>query len=248
MNEPLLRQRSAVEIIDASFALYRANFAVMATTALVLLGPFVVIGALVGGIVGSLISSLYGLFAPIVVGAVVAIVSDAVHDRRSTFGSAFRQISGRWGTLVLVSFAQTVLIVLGLIVLVVPGILTFCLTFAAPMAVVVERIDRVGQALGRSRDLARGQLGHVFKTLALAWVILFVLFFVVSIGLGLVGGLVGLSDDTTSFLGQWAFILMLPFIAAASSVLYFDLRIRTEAYDVERLAETFEAGETADRV
>jgi len=228
--------------------LYRANFAVMATLALVLLGPFAVIGALVGGVTGSLISDLSGFFSPIVFGAIVAVVSDSMHGQRSSIGRAFGQISGRWGTLVMASLAQGVLVLLGTILLVIPGILAFCWLFAAPMALVVERIDNVSAALGRSRQLTRGQLGHVFKTLALGWVILIVLLFVVSIGLGLIGGLAGLGDETAGFLGQWAFILMLPIVASVSSVLYFDLRIRTEAYDVERLAQTLETGETADKV
>lgn len=248
MNEPLLRPRSAVEIIDASFALYRANFAVMATIALVVLGPFVVIGALVGGVPGSLISDLSKFFTPIVVGAVVAIVADAMHGRRTTIRSAFGQISGRWGTLVLVSFAQGVLIVLGTILLVIPGVLAYCWTFAAPMVVVVERNAGVGEALGRSKQLTQGQFGHVFKTLLLAFVVLIVLVFIVSVALGLIGGLVGLGDETANFLNEWAFILMLPIVAAVPCVLYFDLRIRTEAYDVERLAATLEAGQTADSI
>jgi hypothetical protein len=219
----------------------------MAPLSLVLLGPFVVIGALVGGVTGSLISDLSQFFTPIVLGATVAVVSDVMHGRRSTIGSAFRQISGRWGTLVVVSFAQGVLVLLGTILLVIPGIIAFCWFFAAPMAVIVERMD-ASTALSRSRQLTRGQLGHVFKTLALGWIVLLVLLFVLSIGLGLIGGLAGLGDETAGFLGQWAFILMLPIVAAVSSVLYFDLRIRTEAYDVERLAQTLPTGETADQV
>src|SRR5215813_7014163 len=106
MNDPLLRPRSAVEIIDAAFSLYRANFATLAVISLTLLGPFQVLGVLVGGTWGSVISSLSGLLSPIVVGATVAVVSDALHGRPVSIGSAFGQIAGRWGRLVLVSFLQ----------------------------------------------------------------------------------------------------------------------------------------------
>jgi hypothetical protein len=238
MNDPLLRPRSAVEIIDAAFALYRANFGVLATLALVLLGPFEVIGVLVGGDVGSLISNLSGLLGPIVVGATVAVVSDAMHDRPISIASAFAQIAGRWGTLVLVSFAQGVLVIIGLIVLVVPGLIALVWTFAAPMAVVVERVDQASAALGRARQLARGQFWHILRTLALAWVVVFVLLVAVAIGAGLIGQLFKLNEDMTGFLGAWVFILLMPIIGTASSILYFDLRIRTEAYDIERLAAT----------
>jgi hypothetical protein len=243
MNEPMLRPRSAVEIIDAAFTLYRANFATLAAISLALLGPLKIIGVLVGGTMGVVISNLSGLFSPIVVGATVAVVSDAMHDRPISVGSAFGQIAGRWGTLVLVSFLQGLLTFLGLVLLIVPGLIVMSWTFAAPMAVVVERMDRTSGALSRSKQLARGQLGHILGTLALSWVIVLVLLFATGIGVGLVGNLLGLGDQIAEFLSSWAFILAMPVVGAASGILYFDLRIRTEAYDIERLTQTL--GESA---
>jgi hypothetical protein len=237
MTDYLLRPRSAVEIIDAAFTLYRKHFSVLAALALILLGPFEVVGVLVGGDAGTLISNLSGLFTPILFGAIVAVVSDAMHDRPTSLRSAFSQIQGRWGTLVLVSFAQSILVILGIIFLIFPGLLALCWTFAAPMAVVVESQD-AGAALSRSRQLARGQFGHILGTLALGWVVVVVLLIAVGLGAGLIGHLIGLSDEMSGFLGQWAFILMMPIIGTASSILYFDLRVRTEAYDVEHLAQT----------
>jgi hypothetical protein len=236
MNDTLLRPRSAVEIIDAGFALYRANFTVLAPLALILLGPFEVVGALVGGDAGSLISSLSGLFGPIVVGATVAVISDAMHGRETSIGSAFGQIAGRWGTLVLVSLAQGLLVLLGLIFLIVPGVMALVWTFAAPMVVVAERETRASAALGRSRQLARGQFGHVLGTLALAWLLLVVLILGVGVVTGFVTRFAGLTEDMSGFLASWAMILLMPIVGAASSVLYFDLRVRRDAYDIEQLA------------
>ena len=116
-------------------------------------------------------------------------------------------------------------------------------TFAAPMAVVVERMDQTAGALSRSKQLAQGQLGHILGTLALSWVIVFVLLFATSIGLGLVSNLIGLSDQIAEFLSSWAFILAMPVVGAASGILYFDLRIRTEAYDIEQMTQAL--GESA---
>lgn len=237
MNEPMLRPRSAVEIIDAAFTLYRANFATLAVISMALLGPLKIVGVLVGGWLGVVISNLAGLFTPIVVGATVAVVSDAMHGRPISVGSAFGQIAGRWGTLVLVSFVQSLLTFLGLVLLIVPGVIAMGWTFAAPMAVVVERMDRTAGALSRSKQLAQGQLGHILGTLALSWVIVFVLLFATSIGVGLVSNLVGLGDQIAEFLSSWAFTLAMPVVGAASGILYFDLRIRTEAYDIEQMTQ-----------
>jgi hypothetical protein len=248
MKDTLLRPRSAVEIIDAAFALYRAHFAVVAVLSLALLGPFEVIGAVIGGTIGGVISNLSGLFTPIVVGATVAVVSDAMHGRPITVGSAFGQVAGRWGTLVLVSFVQGLLVFLGLIFLLVPGVLAFVWTFAAPMAIVVERATGVSAAIERSRELTRGQFWHVLGTLVLAWIVVVVLLIALGIGLGIMGRLIGISDDMINFLASWAFILMIPIAALASSILYFDLRVRTEAYDIEQLAQTIDSGDAARTV
>src|SRR5262249_33862543 len=141
-----------------------------------------------------------------------------------------------------------VLVLIGVVLLLVPGLLVFVWTFAAPMAVVVERATGVSGPFSRSKQLTRGQFGHVLGTLGLAWIVVIVLLIAIGIGLGLVGRLIGLSDDMINFLGSWAFILMVPIAALASSILYFDLRVRTEAYDIEHLAQTIETGGAAPSV
>jgi hypothetical protein len=164
-------------------------------------------------------------------------VSDAIHDRPTSVRGAFKQIAGRWGALALVSLATGFMVVLGLLLLVVPGVVVFCVTFAAPMAVVVEGVNRVQTAIDRSSQLAKGHFWHILRTLGFAWIIVMILFIAVTIGLESLGEMAGLSDDMIGLLGSWAFILLLPIAATASSVLYFDLRIRREGFDVERLAQ-----------
>jgi hypothetical protein len=123
--------------------------------------------------------------------------------------------------------------------LVIPGILAMCWTFAAPMSVVVERVAGVSNAIDRSEQLTRGQFSHVLRTIILAWIIVVVLLSA-SFGIGVVGALVGLGQHVTDFLGQWVWLLAMPVVSVASGILYFDLRIRTEAYDIEQLTQTLE--------
>lgn len=238
MNDPLLRPRSAVEIIDTAFSLYRSNFATLAAISLILLGPLQIIGVLVGDPLGSVISLLSGFLSPIVVGATVAVVSNAMHGRPISIGSAFGQIAGRWGMLLTVAIVQGLLTFLGFILLFVPGIIAMCWTFAAPMIVVVERTGSVAGAISRSRQLARGQFWHIFGTLVLSWIIVMVLLFGTAIGIGFLGKLAGLGEHISGFLGQWVYLLAVPVVGVGSGILYFDLRIRTEAYDIEQLTRS----------
>jgi hypothetical protein len=240
MSEPMFRPRSAVEIVDLGFSTYRAHFVTLFAIWGMLIAPFNIAGVLIGGALGSTVSNLSSLMMPIAIGATVAVVSDAMHDRPVSLGSAFGQIDGRWGSLVLLSFAQGMLIVIGLVLLVIPGVVMMCWTFAAPMAVVVERVSSTAGAINRSKELARGQFWHILGTIALSWLIFFVLVFAAGIGIGLVAKSIGLSEMIRAMIFSWIVILGLPVFGASSGVLYFDIRVRNDAYDVERLAQTLE--------
>jgi hypothetical protein len=244
MSEPMFRPRSAIEIVDAGFTIYRANFGTLAAIWAMVLGPFHLAGALIGGTLGPTISNLSGFAMPVAVGATVAVVADAMHDRPVSLGSAFGQISGRSGTLIVVSLAQGVLTLLGMLLLFVPGVIVWCWTFAAPMTVVVERVDGTGSAISRSRELARGQFWHILGTLACAWLIAVVLMISAGAGIGFLVGLFGLNAVIRDVLLAWALILALPVAGAASGVLYFDLRTRNDAYDVEHLAQVLDQSAT----
>ena len=240
MSEPMFRPRSAIEIVDAGFSIYRAHFATLAAIWIVLLGPFAIVGFLIGGPFGELISNASGFAMALAVGATVAVVSDAMHDRAVSLASAFGQTSGRSGTLLVVSFAQGILTFLGALLLIIPGVIVWCWTFAAPMTVVVERVSGTSEAISRSKQLARGQFWHILGSLAMSWLIVFVLVIAGAFGTGLIAGLIGLGERVQELLFQWVLILALPVTGATSGVLYFDLRVRNDGYDVERLAQTLD--------
>ncbi|MGH7617597.1 MAG: hypothetical protein ACREPM_10245, partial [Gemmatimonadaceae bacterium] len=98
-------------------------------------------------------------------------------------------------------------------------------------------VVRVRDALPRSRHLTRGRFWHVFRTLALTWMILLLLMIAVGLGLGFLQRFANISDDMIGFLSNWVFVVLMPLLGAASSVLYFDLRVRSEAYDIQHLAK-----------
>ena len=237
MSEPMFRPRSAIEIVDAGFSIYRAHFPVLAAIWLVLFGPLNIAGSLIGGSAGSLLSSLSGLTVPVATGATVAVVSDAMHDRPVSVGGAVGQIAGQGGTLILVSFVQGILTFLGMLLLIVPGIIVWCWTFAAPMVVVVERMSGTAGAISRSRQLARGQFWHIVGTIALSWLIFAVVVVAAAFGLGFVAEVIGLGEMTRELLFTLVVTVAMPITGATSGVLYFDLRVRNDGYDVEHLAQ-----------
>lgn len=105
-------------------------------------------------------------------------------------------------------------------------------------------------ALGRSYRLVRGRFWPVVGVFALAWIIAFLVQSVVGVVFGLIpglavgGGILGgaegasggalLSDIVTGSLAQ---TLVTPFTAAVIAIVYFDLRVRREGFDLDLLAQ-----------
>lgn len=110
----------------------------------------------------------------------------------------------------------------------------------SPVALITERKGPV-QALGRSNGLVTGRFWPVLGAILLAYL----LYFVASQIIGSVTGvltLFGAASDgsftaTPSIVGSvLVSIIATPFLASMITVLYFDLRVRKEGYDLELMA------------
>jgi Kef-type K+ transport system membrane component KefB len=75
----------------------------------------------------------------------------------------------------------------------------------------------------------------VLGTSLLAWVIVMVLVFGAAIMLGLVFGMFGLPDRITEMLGGILMVPLFPLIGVTMSLLYYDLRVRSEGADVQAM-------------
>lgn len=126
--------------------------------------------------------------------------------------------------------------VLGFALFVVPGVIAFLVSFAAVPAVMLE--DRgVKDGILRSYELATGSIGRV------AGVRLLVALFLgacLLIGWS-VAGSVTERPDARMLLAQVPTLLAGPVDAISMVLLYFDLRVRREGMDIERMAAALEA-------
>ncbi|HEU0301265.1 MAG TPA: hypothetical protein VFR37_17505 [Longimicrobium sp.] len=115
--------------------------------------------------------------------------------------------------------------------------------FAVLPAVVVEGAGPI-QALERSFQLARGALGRVLGVMAVSILITYLPLLAV---MALTGGFAQMANpeavpSTTEFVTQQILslgvsILTTPFMVAVIVLLYFDRRVRTEALDVQMMAD-----------
>jgi hypothetical protein len=168
-------------------------------------------------------------------------VADAYLGRRPRAGSSLRYAARRLHSALWLTFVMVVVLVPAFLALVVPGIWLLVAYSVALPALLVERV-RGFAALRRSFRLVKGHWLRVFLTLLVAWILISVLQTVVTAALVAVAVL---ALDPTSFAAHVmeaianiaSSALTTPFLSAVTVVIYFDLRVRKEGFDLAVLAE-----------
>ncbi|HSE94796.1 MAG TPA: hypothetical protein VLD61_02840 [Methylomirabilota bacterium] len=137
------------------------------------LGIGMIFGGILGGLPGGSVAGLAGLIAGAILltllsfllsliasSLVVVMAREALAAREPTIGPALDAVMSRFLDVVLISILLVVIIGLGMLFLVLPGLVAaFFLVFALP-AVLLDG-SRATEALGRSARLVRANLGPV---------------------------------------------------------------------------------------
>ncbi len=190
-----LRPRTLGEILSAAFEIYKANAAKLFVVVAVVVVPLSLIGALVSEAVASGSEetiTVFGetqtisdrTFAAIVAGsiiaALVAVIISAVLQAAMMRAAALATIgdpvdvenSYRWGfkrfgSVILVALLVGIVIAVGFILLIIPGIIFLTLLSVSIPALVIEN-RRGTDAMKRSWDLASGNFWHVLGVIIVA--------------------------------------------------------------------------------
>ena len=205
--------------------------------------PPVLFGCLGSGL-GILLQLVGGMLCQ---AALIKSVSETYLGNEITIGQAYGFILPRSVTLIAATICVTLVNGLGLMLFIVPGIIFGLWFFLTTPAIVVESHSATS-GMSRSKALVAGNLGKVFSVGLLATL----LGYVIILPLGYLGGSLGrtLPGDSAmlaSFMRQLAVtlgqILTTPIGAAASILLYYDLRIRKEGFDLQMLAQSMTSGQ-----
>jgi hypothetical protein len=208
-------------IFNAIWELYKAHAGVLLTTAfLIYLAAAILIG------VFFIVAPILALLAFIAIfvaqfwytGMVIELVKRVqAGESVPTVGTLFGAVSPVLGRLIGAGLLAGLGIVVGLILLIVPGLYLITIWAVIAPAIVIEG-TRVGESFGRSQNLVKGNGWQVFGTL----VIIFILNAAVSSVLQAIfgrdtflGGLLGTLIPN---------LIFAPVGALAVSVLYFELR------------------------
>lgn len=270
MVRPALQPLTVTGTVDAAFTIYRRRFRDLIIIAAIILVPLTVItyllnvsvfssdvvvdpgtgtidvgeiwGALIGGLVLALISYAGTL---VISGAVAKTVGDEYVGAESAWQLSMRKAVDRIWALIGASLLYAIGVFLGFLALVIPGIYLAIRWVVASVTVILE--DRgPTSALGRSAELVRGRWWPVFGVMLLGLIIQFVIGAIVG---AILGAVIFASDDPNSagLLAVSAIIDLLigiflqPFLAVLVTVIYFDLRVRKEGFDLDRLADQLDA-------
>lgn len=250
-----IRPRTFGEIFSAAFEIYKDNASKLILIVALVVVPLSLIGAVLGEVFAGADEEtevIFGqtqtisdrTFAAVVIGAliaaVIAVIISAVLQAATMRGAALATIGDpvdieasyryglkRFGSVILVALMVGLVIAVGFILLIVPGIIFLTLLSVSIPALVIEN-RRGTDAMKRSWDLASGNFWHVLGVIIVAALIT-----------GFVGSIIGALGGDNWF-ARWIFttiaqIVTAPFSALVSVVLYLDLRARKEALTADSL-------------
>jgi hypothetical protein len=190
---------------------------------------------------GSTILDLTGvIISALTTAACVKAVSDIYLDQPTDIGSSLRFALRRLGSLVWLEIMTYVLLALAFVALIIPGVWLYAAWSVAVPALLIEGCRGQG-ALRRSFRLVRGRWWPTTGVLLVAAVMTTVVAGAIEgvlVAIALTGGAnVVLTVVVVSLAAGLASILTRPFQATVITILYYDLRVRHEGYDVALLAE-----------
>ncbi|MCX7599016.1 MAG: hypothetical protein N2512_09145 [Armatimonadetes bacterium] len=197
-------------------------------------------GMAAGAIGGALLIAAVGAIGVALVYAALAVaVSRYYLGRPVTVGDAYACVVPRLGPLLATWFLVFLAVAVGTLLCVIPGIyLGVVFAFAWPLVVLENRGP--SDAMSRSQQLVSGYWGRVFLTMLLLSLIVVVIQWAVATPANLLGqsvlgkGILGLAF--TQLVGAAAQMVLLPLSVTGLIVLYYDLRVRKEAFDLQLLA------------
>ena len=233
-----LRPMSLGEILDGSVSIYRDSFATLVTVAIVCLGVptlMQVYVALSGNSVsftGFFAFVLWSFGSFVSSAATLWVISETYLGRSATAGEALRFAFGKIGPLFVTGLAVGIIVLLGLLLLVVPGVIAACGYAVTSQIVVLENVS-ADLAMKRSWHLTKGFKGKVFGLACVAFLIVLL----PAIALSFVAALLPGGEATASALGDFVSLAVSPLFTSAFTLLYYDLRVRKEAFDLEMLTQ-----------
>lgn len=261
MREVDLRPMTLGEVLDRTFNLYKSNFwlfaGIIALPFLVLLlinigivslgtGARVVAAgtARSSGLLASMIGGgiTFGLLYLFLLGAAQAATVFAVSDlylgRPTGLRDCYKRVGAKAIRVILILILTGLVVAVGFMLLIIPGIILLCRTAVAVPASMLEHSKSI-RSIERSMELTKGFSGQIFVIFLMVWVLTWLVAVIFETPFAfLVQAQHTVSFGTlilqhlSSFVSQ---VLVGPIGTIAFSLMYYNLRVRKEAFDIQHL-------------
>jgi hypothetical protein len=240
MTDLGLRPRKATELVDAAFQLYRREPLQFIIGLGIVYIPWMIIAGVFGlqptenappTLAQMLFSTVGGVLVYTLAGGVSTVLANDIYfDRQPDVARAFRTVGGSFLSLVLTMLVVTLAVGFGLVLLIVPGFYFLARFFAVKQAVLLEGAG-AGPALRRTSELSKGYKKHILLTI----IIISLLYLALSVGVGLFLRVIPSSIVRLALSAIFATVLY-PLFGITETLLYYDVRIRKEGFDIEYLS------------
>jgi len=253
VNSPRFEPMTAGVLLDRAFRLYTGNFALMLGIAAAAYVPFYLIMLAIESSIGGNLPSRGGglstlifqlvfmiLWAsiafPIASGATTFAISERYLGNDVTIGDALRRGLSYFWPLSIAQITATIRVIFGFFLLIIPGIL-WMLSYSLIVPVILVEGQKAIPSLRRSRDLIKGYRGKAFCIVLIVNLLQLVLLG----GVNLIAGMffdseTGSGSILSSALNNLLSIFLTPLGIIAAILLYYDMRIRKEGFDLEMLS------------
>jgi hypothetical protein len=260
-----LRPMSLGELLDRTFTVYKGNFWLFATIMLlpylfilaarVFLSVAGALGTRPAGAAAPISPAATGaaVLAAIVFGivylamnvaaqaATVFAVSDIYLGRTTGVRQAYSRVRGKIGRMILLLIMIGLAVMGGMFLLIIPGLIVLCRTAVAIPAAMLENVS-ARQALQRSFNLTKGFAMSIFLVFLLVIFLVYLATLISQFPILLAAGSLAkgqampLGMAILSHLGEFiSGVLVGPIGTIAFALIYYDLRVRKEAFDLELL-------------
>lgn len=174
-------------------------------------------------------------------GACFRAIASAYLGERTDWKSSLAYALKHVHSIMWISFLSSLLAGLALIACIIPGVYLWTAFAVAIPALLTEGV-RGSKALGRSRELVKGYWWRVFGVVLLGYLLSSILGGAIEAA---VVAVTTVQSGQASFVGvvvsivagTLSALVTTPFVAAFVTVLYFDLRVRKEGFDLQLLAQ-----------
>ena len=255
MTFPALRPLSVGEILDTSFGLYRRHFVALATIVMISTGAPLLLNLYIqsaGGLIANPVLAVIYLVAYIALSslgaaATVFLISEGYLGRELSAGEAIARATPLLGRLIVYSILFTLVVVIGLLLLLVPGIILACGLILATPVIVLEPGAGAMDALSRSWSLTQGSRLRMFGLLLVFGLLVYIPVIALSIiamvvAPGAISAADGASAPMLIFTALMGLVQMViyPLLYCILTVTYYDMRVRKEGFDLEMLASSLQ--------